>query len=149
MLGALDSASKSRGADQIFSNTADAFALISQNSASSGGDLVARVASERIQREVAQKLQEAFSAAPRPPPRVQLDPIIFFENGSTLDTTNNILTLSDGRQIDSTTGAPVIDPKSVVSFANGSYLDTKNNVLTLADGKRIDTVTGLLIAKSV
>ena len=71
--------------------------------------------------------------------------MIFFENGSTLDTVNNILTLNDGSQIDATTGLEYVAPESLVQFGNGSYLNTKTNVMTMSDGTRIDTVTGLKI----
>ena len=55
-------------------------------------------------------------------------------DGSSLDTNNNILTMSDGTQIDTTTGAKFIDTSSIVQMANGAYLDTKNNILTMPDG---------------
>jgi hypothetical protein len=75
-----------------------------------------------------------------------LDPTIFFADGSTLDTNSNILTRSDGTQIDTTTGAKVIDTSSMIQMANGAYLDTANNILTMPDGTEIDTVTGLKIS---
>ena len=74
-----------------------------------------------------------------------LDPFIYFEDGSSLDTTSNILTMSNGKQIDTTTGLEYHDPKSIVSMANGAYLDTKNNILTMSDGTKVDTITGLKI----
>jgi len=55
------------------------------------------------------------------------------------------MTLSNGTQIDTTTGLQVIDTSAIINMANGAYLDTKNNILTLADGTRIDAVTGLKI----
>jgi hypothetical protein len=78
-------------------------------------------------------------------PPTQLDPIIYFEDGSNIDTTTNILTMATGKQVDITTGLEVIDPSTRISMANGAYLDTKNNILTMADGTKIDTVTGLKI----
>jgi len=74
-----------------------------------------------------------------------LDPVIYFEDGSSLDTTSNILTMSNGKQIDTTTGLEYHDPKDIVSMANGAYLDTKNNILTMSDGTKVDTITGLKI----
>jgi len=79
-------------------------------------------------------------------PKNVLDPIIFFDDGSTIDTNSNILTMADGTQIDTTTGTKVIDTSSLIQMANGAYLDTKNNVLTMPDGTKIDTVTGLKIS---
>jgi hypothetical protein len=151
MLGALDGARKADGSIKSFlessANAGDAFALIAQNNASNAGNLTAQIAAQRIQQEFADKLEEALSAAEPPsPPKQLLDPIIFFENGSTLDTQSNILTLSNGTQLDALTGARYFDPSSIVTMANGAYLDTKNNILTLPDGTRIDTVTGLLVS---
>ena len=62
-----------------------------------------------------------------------------------INTSTNILTLSGGKQIDTTTGLEYLDPKSIISLANGAYLDTKNNILTTSDGKKIDTISGLEI----
>ena len=75
-----------------------------------------------------------------------LDPIIFFPDGSTIDTNSNILTMANGTQIDTTTGAKVVDTSSLIQMANGAYLDTKNNILTMPDGTQIDTVTGLKLS---
>jgi len=75
-----------------------------------------------------------------------LDPFIYFDDGSTIDTNSNILTMKDGTQIDITTGLKVVDTSSTMQLANGAYLDTKNNILTLPDGTQIDTVTGLKIS---
>ena len=79
-------------------------------------------------------------------PKNVLDPIMFFADGSTLDTNSNMMTMSNGTQIDTTTGAKVIDSSSIIQMANGAYLDTKNNILTMPDGTEIDTVTGLKIS---
>ena len=74
-----------------------------------------------------------------------LDPVVFFDDGSTLDTTSNILTMSNGKQIDTTTGQEYHDPKDIISMANGAYLDTKNNILHMADGTQLDSITGVKI----
>ena len=79
-------------------------------------------------------------------PKNVLDPTIFLSNGATIDTNSNIMTMADGTQYDTTTGAKYVDPASIIQMANGAYLDTKNNILTLADGTKIDTVTGLKIS---
>jgi len=78
------------------------------------------------------------------PPR-ELDPFIYFEDGSSIDTDRNILTMSNGKQIDTITGLKYHDPKSIISMVNDAYLDTQNNILTMADGTGIDTITGLTI----
>ena len=72
--------------------------------------------------------------------------MIYFSDGSFLDTEKNILTRTDGTQIDTTTGTTYVDPGSIVQMANGAYLDTKNNIMTLSDGTKIDVITGLLIS---
>ncbi len=132
------------------STTANNFALISQNSVVNSSSLIAQMASQNLQKANARKLQDAFASLSATQQMVQpknvLDPFIYFANGSTLDTNSNILTMSDGTQYDSTTGAKYVDPTSIIQMANGAYLDTKNNILTMTDGTRIDTVTGLKIS---
>ena len=95
-------------------------------------------------------LQDALAALSASKQAVQpknvLDPFIYFDDGSVIDTNSNILTTKDGTQIDITTGVKVIDTSSIMQLANGAYLDTKNNILTLPDGTQIDTVTGLKIS---
>ena len=73
------------------------------------------------------------------------DPFIYFNDGSSIDTANNVLTMANGTQIDTTTGLQIIDQSSIISMANGAYLDTKNNILHMSDGTKVDTVTGLKI----
>ena len=95
------------------------------------------------------KLQEAFEALSASKqmvrPENKLDPFIYFDDGSSINTNNNILTTKDGKQIDITTGLEVIDTSSIMQLANGAYLDTKNNILHLANGTKIDTITHLTI----
>jgi hypothetical protein len=55
------------------------------------------------------------------------------------------MTMSNGKQIDTTTGLEYHDPKSIVTMANGAYLDTQNNILHMSDGTQVDTITGLKI----
>jgi hypothetical protein len=78
-------------------------------------------------------------------PPAELDPVIYFGDGASIDTTSNIMTLANGTQIDTVSGLRHFDPGTYISMANGAYLDTKNNILTMSDGTRIDTVTGLKI----
>jgi uncharacterized protein YidB (DUF937 family) len=131
-------------------NSSNQLALISQNSVTNMSSLVAQMASQNAQNQNQKKLQDAMDALSATQQAVQpknvLDPIIFFADGSTLDTNSNVLTMSDGTQIDTTTGAKVIDTSSIVQMANGAYLDTKNNILTMPDGSEIDTITGLKIS---
>jgi hypothetical protein len=154
LLGMLDNARGNDGSLKSFvkssASAANAFSLISQNTASSAGSLYAQMASQREKEADAKKLQEALDALSASKQMVQptnvLDPFIYFDDGSSIDTNSNILTLQDGTQIDITTGLEVIDTSSIMQLANGAYLDTKNNILTLPDGTQIDTVTGLLIS---
>ena len=75
-----------------------------------------------------------------------LDPFIYFQDGSSIDTNSNILTMANGTQIDTTTGLKVVDTSSIMQLANGAYLNTATNILTMADGTQIDTVTGLTVS---
>jgi hypothetical protein len=131
------------------SNLAGNIATISQTSVTNAGALIAQIASSNIQKANAKKLQESLDqlAAQQKMVAVKnvLDPFIYFPNGSTIDTANNILTMPDGTQYDTTTGAKYVDPKSIIQMAGGAYLNTSTNILTLPDGTRIDTVTGLKV----
>jgi hypothetical protein len=112
--------------------------------------LYAQIASQNIQDQNTQKLQDALNELSATQQQVQaknvLDPVIYFSDGSTIDTNSNILTMANGTQIDTTTGLKVVDTSSLIQMANGSYLDTKNNILTMPDGSEIDTLTGLKIS---
>jgi hypothetical protein len=134
-------------------STANNFALISQNSVVNASSLIAQIASANLQKANAQKLQDAFDALTATQQQVAvknvLDPFVYLPDGSTIDTNNNIMTMSDGTQYDITTGAKYVDPANIIQMANGAYLDTKNNILTMGDGTRIDTVTGLTISVTV
>ena len=70
---------------------------------------------------------------------------LYFEDGTNIGTTTNIMTLLNSTQIDITPGRVVVDLSAIVNLANGAYIDTKKNIMTLADGTKIDTVTGLKI----
>ncbi len=125
-------------------------ALIAQNSVADSSSLVAQIAAENQQAAAEKAVAKAFSELTASRNKVQpkntLDPIIYLGDGSTLDTNSNILTMKDGTQYDTTTGAKYVDPASVIQMANGAYLDTKNNILTMPDGTQIDTVTGLTVS---
>ena len=131
-------------------NASNQLALISQNSVTNRSSLVAQMASQNVKDQQQKKLQDAMDALSASQQVVQpknvLDPIIFLPNGASLDTNTNVMTMSDGTQIDTTTGSKVVDTSSIVQMANGAYLDTKNNILTMADGSQIDTITGLKIS---
>ena len=154
ILGMLDSAGSSDGSINSFlgssANTANSFALISQSSVTNASSLYAQMAVANAQQQNNKKLQDAQDALQASQQMVQaknvLDPVIFFADGSTLDTNSNVMTLSNGTQIDTTTGTKVIDTASIIQMANGAYLDTQNNILTMPDGTEIDTVTGLKVS---
>lgn len=134
------------------STNATAFATIAQSSVTSASSLIAQIAVQNQRQAAAKKLQEAMASLNATQQAVQptntLDPFIYFPDGSNIDTNNNILTMADGTQYDTTTGAKYVDPASIIQMANGAYLDTKNNILTEPDGTQIDTVTGLLVSKT-
>jgi hypothetical protein len=153
MMGALGAASSKKypiGSVNAYlsntSNNAAALASIAQTGITNVTALKMQAGDLAMQK----RLQERFAEArkhnvPMIPAAPLGDSTIYFENGSVLDTLNNVLTLSDGKKIDAITGADWVDPKSIVNLANGSYLNTATNILTMADGTRIDTVTGLVV----
>jgi hypothetical protein len=129
-------------------NVANGLSLIAQGALQNAGTLAAQMAIAAAQKRADEKnaLNDKLNATQTNynPPK-ELDPFIYFSDGSSIDTTSNIMTLANGTQIDTTTGLQVIDTSSIISMANGAYLDTKNNILTMSDGTKIDTVTGLII----
>jgi hypothetical protein len=153
LLGMLDSAGGDGSIGSFLSKssaTAGSFAAISQNSVSNASSLIAQIASQHIQDANAKKLQDALASLSATQQMVQaknvLDPVIYFQDGSTIDTNSNILTMANGTQIDTTTGLKVVDTSSIMQLANGAYLNTATNILTMADGTQIDTVTGLTVS---
>jgi len=134
----------------LSSTNANNFALISQNSVVNASSLVAQMASQNLEKKNAQIMQDVLNALSATQkmvkPKNTLDPVIYFADGSTIDTNSNIMTMANGTQYDTTTGAKYVDPASIIQIANGAYLDTKNNILTMSDGTRIDTVTGLIVS---
>jgi hypothetical protein len=157
MMGALQSASLDNQTGSISSflaqsqGEANAMASIMQSSVQNEGQLYAQIAQTEGQ-QAAQTRQEQQNALLNPPaqtnftPDAQLDPVVYFPDGSSIDTSSNIMTLANGNQIDTTTGLPYVDPSSVIQMANGAYLDTKNNILHEADGTVVDATTGLIIS---
>jgi hypothetical protein len=129
-------------------STANSLQLINQGTAQSLNTLTLQQSDAAQQKLQQAKIDMLVKLNPQQSnfnPARQLDPFIYFEDGSSIDTANNIMTMSNGTQIDTTTGLQIIDTSSMISMANGAYLDTKNSVLHMSDGTRIDTVTGLKI----
>jgi hypothetical protein len=120
-------------------------ALIAQNSVTSASSFYAQIASANQQAEQQQQLVKALTDLQNQQQMVSahstLDPYIYFRDGTTIDTVNNIMTKPDGTQYDTVTGAKYLDPSTIIQMANGSYLNTKTNILTLSDGTQIDNVT--------
>jgi hypothetical protein len=106
---------------------------------------MADAAAQKIASDRAALYQKFNAVQTNYTPPTTLDSFIYFEDGSTIDTQNNIWTKADGSQIDTITGQAYHEPGSLVQMANGAYLDTKNNILTMPDGTKIDTITGLNI----
>jgi hypothetical protein len=153
MMGAMQSASSKKNAPGSLasffaSQQSNALALssIAQTSVTSVTALAIEAADIALQKRTAERqAQLAKQNTPAIPTEPLLDPMVYFENGSVLDTQSNILTLSSGKKIDIITGADWVDPASIINFANGSYLDTANNILTMANGTKINTITGLIV----
>jgi hypothetical protein len=128
------------------SNAGVALASISQTGTTNATALAIEAGDLAREKLIAERMAAAQKRnVPMIPAAPLGDPTIYFENGSVLDTANNILTLANGKKIDSITGADWVDPKSIVQMGNGSYLNTATNILTMANGTRIDTVTGLIV----
>lgn len=153
MMGALQTASSKNlqpGSLKAFLNNnqsaAAALSTVAQTSVTNRTALVIQQADAAVQKLAAERAALANKGnIPMIPKTPVGDRFFYFDNGSTLDTEENILTMADGKKINTLTGADYVDPKSLVNLANGSYLDTANNILTMADGTKIDTLTGLII----
>lgn len=152
ILGALANSGNGGTINSFLSSSttfANNFATIAQNAVTGSGSLYAQMASDNQKKAAAQKVQDALNAASAAQQNVQptnkLDPVLYLGNGITVDTNSNIMTLSNGTQIDITTGAKVANPANIIEMGNGSYLNTSTNILTLSDGTQIDTVTGLQV----
>jgi hypothetical protein len=130
-------------------NFANNFATIAQSAVTNAGSLYAQIASDNQKTAAEQKIQDALealnAAQDMVKPGSNLDAIIYLGDGVTIDTAANIMTMTDGTQIDITTGNVYVDPASIIQIGNGSYLNTNTNILTLSDGTQIDTVTGLQV----
>ena len=114
MLGALENSKHGIGTIQSFLNNtlhnAEAFALITLNNSKAAGTLSSQAGAAVYEKALAEKLQKALAKSGDEnftPPK-GLDPFIFFEDGSTIDTVNGILTLASGKQLDITTGLEII-----------------------------------------
>jgi hypothetical protein len=152
MMGALQDARSNSASIKTFlaksQNTLYNLSQIATNSQSAAGALYAQMAATAAQKrndEQVALLQKLNPVHSNFNPPAELDPVIYFDDGSSINTGSNIWTKADGTQIDTTTGQLYMDPKTIVSMANGAYLDTKNNIMTMSDGTKVDTVTGLKI----
>ena len=127
-------------------NNALVLSSIAQTGVINATELAIKAGDLALQKRTQDRATEAAKHnVPMIPPAPLGDSVMYFENGSVLDTANNILTLSNGKKIDAITGADWVDPKSIVQLGNGSYLDTANSILTLSNGTRINTITGLVV----
>jgi hypothetical protein len=128
--------------------TASNLALMAQSTTQAQSTLTLQMSDSAQQKLQQEKIAMLVKLNPQQSnfnPAKELDPFIYFDDGTSIDTANNIMTMSNGTQIDTTTGLQIIDHSSIISMANGAYLDTKNNILTMSDGTKIDTVTGLKV----
>jgi hypothetical protein len=152
LMGMLNDARRDPGSLKSFlaksQTIAAGLALMAQSTQTAANNLTLQMADAAAQKRADEQMALAVKLNPVQvnynPPR-ELDPVIYLDDGSSIDTTANVMTLANGIQIDTVTGLQVIDEGQIISMANGAYLDTKNNILTLADGTKIDTVTGLVV----
>ena len=156
-MGALQSSSQDNQPGSIASfltqsqAEADNLASIMQSAVQNAGQLASQEAQAEGQQAAQDRLaQEQALLNPASQtnftPPVQLNPIEYYADGSSLDTTSNILTLSNGNQVDITTGLPYVDQTSLIYMANGAYLNTATNILTEPDGTQLDGSTGLKVS---
>lgn len=153
MMGALQGASarnyKAGSLKAYLNNTSNAgvaLASIAQTGTTSKTALAIEAGDIARQKLIAERMQQAQKHnVPMIRPGPIGDTMIFFANGSTLDTKNNVLTMSDGRKIDAITGTDWVDPASIIQMGNGSYLNTATSILTMANGTKINTITGLVV----
>jgi len=152
MMGALQDARSGSYSIKTFlaksQNNLYALAQIAQSNQTSAGALAAQMAQSAAQKrqgEIAALIAKLNPQQTNFNPPAELDSVIYFEDGSSIDTGRNVMTRADGKQFDTTTGLEYHEPGSIVSMANGAYLDTKNNILTMSDGTKIDSITGLKI----
>lgn len=123
-----------------------ALATIAQTSTVDATQLAIKSSDLALEKRLQERMaQAAKHRVPMIPAAPLGDSIVYFKNGSVLDTVNNVLTLADGKKIDAITGTEWVDPKSIVQLGNGSYLNTATNIMTMANGTKIDTVTGLVV----
>jgi len=154
ILGALQNAGSNNGSIGSFLGQASAFsnnfATITANNVTSASSFYAQIAAQndraRQQAQLEKALTDLQSTQQMVQPANKLDPVIYFPDGSSLDTNANILTMQDGTQYDTTTGLKYVDPASIVDLGGGSFLNTTTNVMTMADGTQIDMVTGLKVS---
>jgi hypothetical protein len=128
--------------------TAQGFAQITQSTQQAAATLALQMADAAQAKRMEEKLAQAQKFNPQQTnynPPTELDSFIYFEDGSYIDTTSNVMTMVNGTQIDITTGQEVVDLSSIINLANGAYIDTKKNIMTLSNGMKIDTITGLQI----
>ena len=149
IMGALQDLSNG-SIDSFVTSAANNLATISQTSVSNASAFYAQIAAQNQQQQQQDQLQKAADALNQTQSMVQpknvLDPVIYLPDGTTIDTTSNIMTRPDGTQYDVTTGAKYVDPTNLIQMANGSYLNTQTNILTMSNGTQIDTVTGLKVS---
>jgi hypothetical protein len=129
-------------------NNAANLALVSQSTSSSAFELTIKMGSEALQKRVSERLTAQFAYNKKQQnftPPTELDRFIYFDDGTSIDTDERIMTKPDGMKIDLKTGQEYIEPGSLIQMGNGSYLNKKTNILTMADGTKIDTVTHLVV----
>ncbi len=128
---------------------ANNFATISQTNVSNSGSYYAQLASANQKQAAQDKLKKVILALSASQNQVKkknvLPSNIYLGDGTSIDTSQGIMTMKDGTQVDIATGAKIVNTADLVQIGNGSYLNTQTNILTLTDGTQIDTVTGLKV----
>ncbi len=149
LIGMLQGAADGTGTS--ITDASNMFASISSDSNTASVNFYVQLAAQRQQQEQADQIQKLQDQMQQQASMVQptnvLPSTIYLDNGTSLDTTTNILTMQDGTQYDVTTGALYVDPSQVQQLPGGGWIDMKNNIMHTPSGMQIDTVTGLTIAQ--
>ena len=155
LLGALqDATAANKGSIRAFlaksQNNTNAFAQISQSSQSAAGALAAQMSAAANQKLQAERIALAQKMNPLQtnynPPGPDLDPVIYFEDGGSIDTSSNIMTMAR-RQADRHHHGPGVSRAGLdhQSWPTAPISTPRTTSSRSADGTKIDTVTGLTI----
>ena len=157
LLGMLDNAGGDGSINSFLgqsSNTANAFATISQTSITNAGSLIAQIACEQSAaggraKSCKTALDQSAAQQQMVQPKSMLDPVHLFPRR--IDDRHGQQHHDRCRTARNTIRRPGRStwiPRRSMQLGNGAYLNTKTNIMTMADGTQIDTITGLTVSST-